>query len=129
MIVLAQIERPRVLLVEDDSGVRRSIQLLLQARGYDVKAFSSAAQALADPASTDAACLVTDYRMDSMDGAELLRKLRATGWSRPAFLITAFRPGFLAAREDESCFDAILEKPLLDHRLLAYIDCATGRSG
>ena len=129
MTVQAQIERPRVLLVEDDSGVRRSIQLLLQTRGYDVRAFSSASLALADPAASDAACLVTDYRMDGMDGAELLRSLRAAGWSRPAILITAHRTDFVVAMEDETCFDAVLEKPLLDHRLITCVDRATGRGG
>lgn len=118
-------ERPRVLVVEDDSTVRRSIQLILQARGYDVRAFSSASLALADPFAIEAACLVTDYRMAGMSGPDLLRGLRAVGWRRPAILITARRSDYI---EDDALFDDILEKPLLDRRLCASVDRATGRA-
>jgi FixJ family two-component response regulator len=128
MYVPALMDRPRILLVEDDNGVRRSLQLMLQARGYDVRAFSSGALALADPGSISAACLVTDYRMAGMDGLELLCGLRAAGWSQPAILITGHRADYIAASEDKDRFIEILEKPLLDHRLLATVDRATGRA-
>lgn len=120
-------ERPRVLLVEDDSAVRRSIQLILQAQGYDVRAFSSGTLALADPSAIEAACLVTDYRMVGMSGLDLLRGLRAIGWRRPAILITAHRADHIE-QDEIARFDDILEKPLLDRRLLACVDRATGRS-
>ncbi len=35
--------RPRVLLVEGDDGVRRSLHLLLHGSGYDVRSYSAAA--------------------------------------------------------------------------------------
>lgn len=124
----AQMERPRVLLVEDESSVRRSIQLMLQANGYDVRAFASGALALADPAAVQAACLVTEYRMADMDGVELLRRLRSAGWRRPAILITAYRAETFETGEDAARFDAVLEKPLLPHRLLSSVDRATGRA-
>lgn len=122
----AQPARPRILLVEDDSAVRRSIQLMLHARGYDVRAYASGALALADPAATEAACLVTDYRMAGMTGSDLLRGLRAAGWLRPAILITAHRSDYVRDADDAR-FDDVLEKPLLDRRLLACVDRATGR--
>lgn len=121
-------QRPSVLLVEDDSAVRRSIQLMLQARGYEVRAFASGVAALADPAVGEAACLITDYRMIDMSGAELLRGLRVAGWRRPAILITAYRRDAVALGDDGTQFDEVFEKPLLDHRLLAYVDRATGRA-
>ena len=123
----AEPERPRILLVEDDSAVRRSIQLILQARGYDVRAFASGALALADPSAIEAACLVTDYRMAGMSGLDLLRGLRAVGWRRPAILITAHRSDYIEDSES-ALFDEILEKPLLDRRLCACVDRATGRA-
>ena len=123
----AEPERPRVLLVEDDSAVRRSIQLILQVRGYDVRAFSSGALALADPSAVEAACLVTDYCMAGMSGLDLLRGLRTVGWRRPAILITAHRNDYIEEGEG-ALFDEILEKPLLDRRLCACVDRATGRT-
>lgn len=119
-------ERPRILLVEDDSTVRRSIQLMLQASGYEVRAFSSAALALADPTAVSAACLVTDSRMAGMSGIELLRALRAAGWQRPAILIAA-HPGDIEADAQDAHFDEILEEPLIERRLIASVNRATSR--
>lgn len=123
----AEPARPRVLLVEDDSAVRRSIQLILQARGYDVRAFSVGALALADPTAIDAACLVTDDCIAGISALDLLRGLRALGWRRPAILLTAHRSDYVQNSAD-AFFDEILEKPLLDRRLCACVDRATGRA-
>lgn len=117
--------RPRILLVEDDSGVRRSLQLLLHGRGYDVRAYAGGRQMLADPTAREAACLITDYRLDGIDGLTILRDLRALGWTRPAILITAFGAQHLTAAAREAGFDTVLEKPLRDHLLLDLVDRAT----
>src|SRR3546814_5720005 len=57
-------ERPRLLLLEDDAGVRRSLQLLFRARGFDVRAYAAGAALLADPAACDACCFIADYRSE-----------------------------------------------------------------
>lgn len=113
--------RTKILLVEDDSGVRRSLQLLLQGRGYDVRAYAGGAQMLDDPRSLEAACLVTDYRMDPLDGFAILQTLRARGWMRPAVLITAFGACDSAIVARAAGFDMVLEKPLHDHLLVEAV--------
>jgi FixJ family two-component response regulator len=113
-----QAERPRILLSEDDPAVRRSIQLLLVSRGYDVRAYTSASALLSDPLAHSAAGLVADYRMPDMDGITLLKRLRATGWRGAALLITGFPSGDLDRRASEEGFQGILEKPLKDQELL-----------
>ncbi len=114
-------DRTKLLLVEDDAAVRRSLQLLLRGRGYDVRAYSGGRQMLADPTTIDAACLITDYRMNDMNGIQILQGLRARGWSRPAILITAFHGEALAAAAHDAGFDIVLEKPLQDHALMAIV--------
>src|SRR3546814_5203337 len=69
-------ERPRLLLLEDDAGVRRSLQLLFRARGFDVRAYAAGAALLADPAACDACCFIADYRLDETDGIEVFCHLR-----------------------------------------------------
>ena len=110
-------DRPRLLLVEDDAGVRRSLQLLLRARGFDVRAYSAGAALLADPLSDSAGCFVADYSMDDLDGLEVLSRLRSRGWTGPAVLITAFPTADLRARALASGFDEVLEKPFREHVL------------
>ena len=103
--------RPRILLVEDDSAVRRSLQLLLQARGYEVRAHASATTALADPACGGAACMVADYQLDGLNGVEVLACLRSRGWAGPALLITGHPSAELASRAAASGFAQVIEKP------------------
>ncbi len=63
-------KRPRILIVEDDAGMRRSMQLLLQGRGFDVRAYAAADPMLLDEQLTEAVCLVIDYLLgDRMDSA------------------------------------------------------------
>ena len=58
--VVAQSAPPRILLVEDDDAVRRSLQLLLVAQGYDVRAYRSGKGLAEDPEALKAACLLAD---------------------------------------------------------------------
>src|SRR3546814_19896206 len=50
-------ERPYILLVADENALRRSLQLTLRARGYEVSAFSSGAQDLAETSALKETCL------------------------------------------------------------------------
>jgi FixJ family two-component response regulator len=114
--------RPQLLLVEDDDGLRRALQLFLYSRGYDVRAFSSAAHALADGRVEGAHTLVADYRLPDTDGVALLQSLRARGWAGRAILVTGFPSPGLASAARAAGYAAILEKPVPHHRLVAAID-------
>jgi len=112
-----QTPRQRILLVEDDAGVRRSLQLLLQARGLDVRAYATGDALLLDPTAREAAGLVADYRMNGLDGLDVLARLRERGWPGRALLITAFPSAELAARAKALGYDAVIEKPFRQNSL------------
>jgi FixJ family two-component response regulator len=125
-----QAERSRILLSEDDPAVRRSIQLLLVSRGYDVRAYTSATALLSDPLAHSAVGLVADYRMPDVDGITMLQRLRASGWQGAALLITGFKADNLVKRAANEGFHAVLEKPLKDQELLHNLAIAlAGRPG
>jgi FixJ family two-component response regulator len=113
--------RPKIVLVEDDAGVRRSLQLLLQGRGYDVRAYASGVALLADPAPSDAACFIADYCMADFDGIEILSELRRRDWHGPAVLISAYASPDLVARATEAGFGRVVAKPFLDHFLIDVV--------
>ena len=105
--------RPRiVVIVEDSAEVRRSLQLLLYGRGWDVRAYGSAKAALDDPKAFEAACLVADYRMTEMDGIELLKQLRQRGWQGKALLITGYPSPELEGAARDAGYAQVMEKPL-----------------
>ncbi|CAN5126412.1 hypothetical protein BH10PSE12_BH10PSE12_11970 [soil metagenome] len=110
--------RAQILLVEDDPAVRRSIQLLLHSKGFDVRAYANGAMLLADRTNAGAICFIADYRMDEMDGITVLTRLRERGWTGPSILITAFSDRDLTQHAQEAGFDAVFEKPLRPHALV-----------
>ncbi|OAN63836.1 response regulator [Sphingomonas sp. TDK1] len=111
-------QRPSVLLVEDDDGVRRSTQLLLHGQGYDVRAHNAAAPSLADPIASVADYLVADYCLPDGNGIALLRDLQAKGWSGRAVLMTGYPSPALSAAAEATGYAALLEKPLRTHELI-----------
>jgi FixJ family two-component response regulator len=116
---------PRVVILEDDDGVRRSLQLLLQGRGFAVKAYGSSRSLLADPELDGTACLVADYRLPEMDGITVLERLRARGWWAPAILVTAFGSQDLMTRANKAGFSEVIEKPFKDHALILALERLT----
>lgn len=118
--------RPRVLLVEDDDGVRRSLHLLLHGRGFDVRSYSAAGPLLADPSIGEARCLIADYRLPDSDGFGVLRALHRIGWQGRSVLITAYPSITLRAAAEACGYDAILEKPIRQHELIGALDGFAG---
>ncbi|MCX8477652.1 MAG: response regulator [Sphingomonas sp.] len=110
----------RVLLVEDDEGVRRSLQLLLEWNGFEVRAHALGASVMALKGEMLASIhlLVSDYFLEDGDGIVLLQSLRAAGWQGRAVLITAEPGPMLIDRARAAGFHAVLEKPLAKHALI-----------
>jgi FixJ family two-component response regulator len=120
-------ERQKIFLVDDDPGVRRSLQLLLQARGFDVRSYGAGSNLLADSAVRGAACVVADYRMPEIDGLAMLRILRSSGWLGPAILVTAYHSAELSEQASAAGYNAIVEKPLREHALVDMVTRLVGQ--
>jgi DNA-binding response OmpR family regulator len=76
--------RPRVLIVEDDVGVRQALERGL-ARGFETTAVASAGEALRDDHHDIA---LVDLGLPDRDGVELCRELRARHPERPIVVVT-----------------------------------------
>ncbi|TCS03921.1 response regulator [Caulobacter sp. BK020] len=117
-------DRARLLLVEDDPGVRRSLQLLLRGRGFEVRAYASGLALLADPTALGAVCLVADYRMPEIDGLLILGRLRDLGWQGQAVLITAFPSARLLDQALAAGYSRVVEKPMVEAALVDAVERA-----
>jgi FixJ family two-component response regulator len=115
----------RVLVVEDDEGMREAIETLLDAAGYGCTAYPSAEALLAGACVDGALCLITDLKLPAMSGLALLAELRTRGANLPVILITAHDAQGM--REDAARHGAAayLAKPFLGTALLAAIDDLT----
>jgi FixJ family two-component response regulator len=127
-------KRYKVLITDDEDGIRRSLQFLLHAKGYEPKSYTSASALLADAAALSADCMIADYNMPDLDGLSLLTAIRAKGWNGPAILITAYCTEELKRRAKACGYAQVIPKPFIRgpilealHRLCACAevgDCA-----
>jgi RNA polymerase sigma factor (sigma-70 family) len=107
-----------VYIVEDDAGVRASLELLLRLRGFACVGFDSAESLLEAGALSRPACAVLDVRLPGIDGLELARRLRAREAPLPVVVVTAHgdvSTARTALREGAVDF---LEKPVDETALL-----------
>ena len=70
----------KILTVDDDRHILTSLSVILQAEGFEVKAFSDGASALDAFSRLKPDLAVIDIKMPRMDGLELLQKLRQKSW-------------------------------------------------
>jgi DNA-binding NtrC family response regulator len=66
----------RILIVDDEQGVRAALGQLLEYEGYDVKAVSNAADGIAEYEKWRPQLTFLDVKMAGMDGLEALRRIR-----------------------------------------------------
>lgn len=109
-----------VIVVDDDAAVADSLGLLLEAEGYEVRAFTSAAEFLAGWRARPRTCLLLDQRMPGMDGLELLARLMPD--APPTILVTGDHDQALAQRARAAGVVSVLTKPIDFDQLLAGLE-------
>ncbi len=80
----------RVLIVDDEAGMRHSLQRLLGPAGYEVSTARSGAEALALVKETPFDVIVLDIQMPGLSGLDTLSRLREIDPKLPVVLITAY---------------------------------------
>jgi DNA-binding response OmpR family regulator len=118
--------KPRILVVDDDEVLRRPLQRVLEANGYDVLAVATAEDALTSLVGATVHLVVTDRGLPGMDGRELIRRLRIERPALPVLLITG-DPG-LDLEGEVGSFGA-LQKPFEPEQLLALVEQGLRRVG
>src|SRR6187399_2244152 len=78
-----------LLLVDDDPDLLRLLTIRLKANGYDVTAVDSAQRALASISASRPDLVLTDLRMEGMDGMGLFREIQASYPGIPVIILTA----------------------------------------
>jgi two-component system response regulator MprA len=79
----------RVLVVDDDSAVRRSLSTALGRDGYEVLAADGGNAALAHLVAASVDAIVLDVAMPEPNGLEVCRRLRSRGDRTPILMLTA----------------------------------------
>jgi len=80
----------RLLVVDDEPGMRRMISRALGAEGYRVEVAADGAEALAILEGGKIDLVISDIVMKPMDGLQLLEEIRKRDWVMPVIMITAY---------------------------------------
>ncbi len=111
----------KILVVDDEQAVRESLRRSLAFNGYDVSLAEDGAEGLEKIQKEQPDLVILDVMMPQMDGLEVCRTLRSTGYDRPVLMLTA-RDGVAdrVAGLDAGA-DDYLPKPFALEELLARV--------
>ena len=117
----------RVLVVDDEPGLRQALVINLRARDYQVVAAPDGAAALEAAAREPPDAVVLDLGLPDMDGTDVIRGLR--GWSRAPIIVLSARTGQGDKVEAlDAGADDYVTKPFGMDELLARLRAALRRA-
>ncbi len=124
-----QKRKARILVVDDDPGLLRLLTIRLRAENYEVEAVESAAAALAACGRFRPDLVITDLRMDQMDGIGLLKELQSRWPGLRVIILTAHGTIPDAVHATQSGAFGFLTKPVDKQELLDHVQKALKVSG
>lgn len=121
-------DRLKIVLLDDDSSALRSLDVLVQAMGFNTQCFSSPADLLSEDWSTLSGCVVSDVRMLEMSGIELVKILTERYPSIRVVLVSAYADLEMAVRGMSLGAVTVLRKPCHDQELWEALQKACSES-
>ena len=112
----------RVMLVEDDLGMRQVLSRLLQTSGFSsVSEVGDGQEALTALASTQVDLIITDCVMPRMDGVALVTALRARGDRTPVIMLSGQEDPHVVVRAIRAGVNNYIPKPIRPEQFLEKI--------
>jgi two-component system nitrogen regulation response regulator NtrX len=118
----------RVLIVDDDAGIRDALRMILEYEGYEVTAAADGKAGLAEIETNAPDAVLLDIKMPGMDGFEVLDRIAAREGAPPVLMISGH--GDIATAVEATRRGAVdfLEKPPQRERILVSLRNALSRN-
>jgi len=113
-----------ILIIDDESEIRESLQTLLELEGYSVAVAGSGQEGLALLAEQPFDLVLLDYALPDRNGLEILRDLREHDAQQAVIMITAFGTVENAVRAMQGGAVNFIQKPWDNDKLLADVQTA-----
>ena len=111
----------RILLIDDDAGIRDSMRMPLEYEGYEYSSAGSAEEGIAAIQRESPDIVFMDIKMPGMDGLEALTKIKAVDEGLPVVMISAHGSASVGAEATRRGAVDFIEKPFGAERLLVTI--------
>ena len=118
---------PTIIIVDDDPGIRESLEGLLRSVGLQVRALASVPEFMKEGRPEGPACLVLDVRLPGRSGLDFQRELSAANIHVPIIFITGYGDIPMSVQAIKGGAIEFLTKPFRDQDLLDAIQLGLAR--
>ena len=118
-----------ILVVDDDTRLRRALRRVLVAHGFDVEVAADGEEAIKRVGNGDVDLVVLDVMMPGRDGIEVCEQLRSAGDPLPVLMLTARDAVRDRVAGLEAGADDYLVKPFANEELVARVRALLRRTG
>ncbi len=119
--------KSRILVIDDEAEIRRSLRMILEYEGYEVMEASSGAEGVALAERDGPDLVFVDVKMPGMDGLEVLQRLQKSRESIPVVVISGHATKEEVANSIKRGAIDFIEKPLGSDRVLVTVKNALER--
>jgi two-component system nitrogen regulation response regulator NtrX len=120
--------KARILVVDDEAEIRRSVRMILEYEGYEVLEASSGPDAIAIVEREAPDLVFLDIKMPGMDGLDALQRIRTNNDALPVVIISGHGTVSTAVEATKAGAFDFIEKPLTTERVLVTIRNALDRT-
>jgi two-component system nitrogen regulation response regulator NtrX len=119
--------KSRILVVDDEAEIRRSVRMILEYEGYEVLEASSGPDGVAIVERESPDLVFLDIKMPGMDGLDALQRIKASNEALPVVIISGHGTVSTAVEATKAGAFDFIEKPLTTERVLVTIRNALDR--
>src|ERR1700757_418730 len=116
-----------VLIIDDEAGIRESLQTLLELEGYDVETAATGQQGLNRLGQRTFDLILLDLALPDRNGLDILAEVRLLNPEQAVIMITAYGTVENAVRAMQSGAANFIQKPWDNEKLLADVRAAVAR--
>ena len=113
--------KPRILIVEDDENIRKTMKNILQQKGYETDTAKSGQEAEQKAKTNFYNLALLDIKLPDMEGTQLLAKLHKNKPKMVKIMVTGYPSLENAMEALNQGADAYVTKPVKPAKLLALI--------
>ncbi|MCD6432065.1 response regulator [Candidatus Bathyarchaeota archaeon] len=114
--------KARILIVDDDEDICRTLSLILEEKGYEVDAAHTGKEAIEKSKTKVYNAALLDIKLPDMEGTELLTAMRETSPKMIKIMVTGYPALKNAAEALNKGADAYLMKPVNPEKLIKTIE-------
>ncbi|ETR72531.1 MAG: Sporulation initiation phosphotransferase F [Candidatus Magnetoglobus multicellularis str. Araruama] len=115
----------KILVIDDDTAIRKSFALTLNDIGFQVDQASSGNQGIENIKNKTYDLIFLDLKMPGLNGCETLSRIRQINTDVPVYIITAFHQEYFAdlqQLDSENIAYELLKKPIDSNNLIALVN-------